>query len=49
MEDFLEEEKEYSDRSRRKVCKNGITKVGSTLFGKDFSDEEYDDKSRPAP
>jgi hypothetical protein len=23
IEDFLEEEKEYSDRSRKKICKNG--------------------------
>ena len=46
IEDFLEEEKEYSDRSRKKICKNGIIKMGSPLFGKEFPDEEYDDKSR---
>jgi len=46
IENFIEKEKHYDDRSRRIIHNNGVMKKRDTMVSKDFPDEEYDDKYR---
>jgi hypothetical protein len=45
IEDFTEEGKNFDDRSRRIIHKDGVTKKRGFIGSKDFSNEEYDDQS----